>query len=116
MLTRGWMIVYPRLRVPRGRIDLHPVQRMRDGFDQPPRRVRRQLRVGIERDDVRNRQRQVAGDQDLFVALAAQKRVQFFQFSALALAADPALLAFRPDPRPVKQQEAVARTPVFGNG
>ena len=92
------------------RIDLDPVQRVRDGFDQPARRVGRQLRVGIERDDVGNRQRQVAGVRDMLLCcpFAAQERVQLFQFSAFAFAADPALLAFGPHARPVKQQEAVA--------
>ena len=89
------------------RVGLDPVQRVRDSFDEPARRIGRQLRVGIERDDVSNRQRQMTHVENP-AAFTTQKRIQLLQFSAFALAADPALLALGPNARPVKQHEAVA--------
>ncbi len=70
-----------------------------------------QLRVGIQCD---HRRRSQAADarspksRDHGPFVAAQKRIQLFQFSAFALAANPALLAFGPDARPVEQQESVS--------
>ncbi len=46
-------------------IDFDLVQRMRYGFDQAPGRARRQLRVCVQGDDVANRTRYPANDQDV---------------------------------------------------
>ena len=93
----------------RSGIDDHLIQRMRDGLHHSARGPRRQLRVGIERDHVANRQRQRSRMEDLCRAFTAQERVQLFDLAALTFAADPTLLALGPDPAPVKQQEASAR-------
>ncbi len=56
-------------------IDLHAVQRMRDGLHQPPRGGDRQLRVGIQRDHVADRERQACRQRDLARALRRTRSV-----------------------------------------
>ena len=111
MLTRGWMMVKPRARSARHRIDLHAVQRMRDGFDHAPRGAGRQLRVGIERDHVANRQRQPSPTRMFLRDRRSPHRNSFRSSSLPRFRSRPIqlLLAFRPDARAVKQQETVRR-------
>ena len=70
---------------------------------------RRQLRIGVERDHVANRQRQRSCMEDLCRAFTAQERVEIFDLSSLTFPADPTLLTFRPDAAPVEEQETSAR-------
>ena len=93
------------------RIEHRQVQRMSDGRNHLPRRARRQLRVRIEGDDVSHRHRQIPGELDVSCAFAPQKQIEIFDFSALALAPDPALLGLRPDPAAVKEQKPSAGIP-----
>ena len=108
MLTRGWMIVNPRVRHARDGIEHHAIERMRHGFDHAARGGGRELRVGVQGDYVRNGAREFAYAQNGGVAFTAEERVEIFQFAALAFAADPAVFAFRPHAGAVKQQEAIA--------
>ena len=55
----------------RRRVDLDPVQRMRNRFDQPSRRFNRKLRIGVERDHERDRQRECPSTRISAVAIAA---------------------------------------------
>ena len=91
---------------------------MRDRFDQPPRRVRRQLRVGIERDDVgRSAAASARCRERWFLSCARQQAVRtsaqrnaFSSSSLPRLRSRPIqlLLALGPHPLPVKEQETIA--------
>jgi ABC-type uncharacterized transport system substrate-binding protein len=79
---------------------------MGDVADQRPRRVPGQLRIGIQGNDIFDR------DEDGRVAdplgkrrstIASQQRIELFQFAALALIAHPHAFIRVPYPRPVKQ-------------
>ena len=95
-----------------GGVEARPVERMRHLADQAADRVARQLRVGVERDDVANVGRREAvapaDRHESGVGRAAQQPVQLVQLAALALPADPAPFAFVPDAPAMEQQEAVA--------
>ena len=91
-----------------------PVQRMGHRADELPRRVARQLRVGVERDDVAHapQQRRVADDQREAIGwprllVAAQQRVQVRELAALALVAHPHPVARVPAARAVEQEESI---------
>ena len=79
-----------------GGVEARPVERMRHLADQPPHRVARQPRVGVERDDVADvgghRGRDAIERDEGGVVGAAQQPVQLVQLAALAFPADPARL------------------------
>jgi len=93
-------------------VEAGPVERMRHLPDQPADRVTRQLRVGVERDDVADIRghggRLPVEAQERGVGRAAQELVQFVKLAALALPAHPSPLACVPNPPAVEQQEALA--------
>jgi len=97
-------------------VDLHTIQRVRNGFDHTPRGAGRQLRIRIERDHVANLQGQPAGDQQLVRSAAAQEPVQVFDLAALPFAADPQVFALGPDAVPVEQQKPVSGIPHVEGG
>ncbi|MGO4869416.1 MAG: hypothetical protein ACLPGW_02225 [Roseiarcus sp.] len=86
---------------------------MRHLADQPPNSVTRQLRVRVQRDDVsdvfRGGWRFSAYVHEGGVCGPSQKPVQFMEFAAFALPADPAPLALVPNSPTVQQEEARAR-------
>ena len=82
---------------------------MGDRLHQAPRGARRQLRVGIEGDHGAHRQRQRTLMQDLGRTRAGQKGIELVDLAALAVAPDPLLLAFRPLPAAMEQQEMAFR-------
>jgi 3',5'-cyclic AMP phosphodiesterase CpdA len=91
------------------------VQRMRHGADQLPRRIARQLGIGIQGDHVlhgaqlgRVPGHQYKGVAGAAPAGAAQQCVQVRQLAALALIAHPATFPRIPAPRTVEQEEPVA--------
>src|SRR6185503_6922018 len=85
-----------------------------------------QPRVRVQGDDILDTlghpRRAPVEAEESRVASAAQQAVEFVQLAALALPADPQLLAFVPDPSAMEQQEPVAagrrRVPAVqaGNG
>jgi hypothetical protein len=94
-----------------GAADARPVQRVGHGRYQQACGAPRQLRVGVQRDDVAHpgqRGHLPGGGHEAAVAAAAQQRVQVAELAALALGAHPHPLARVPAARPVQQEEAVA--------
>ncbi len=74
------------------------------------RRVARQLRVGVQRNDVLHalQHRRLARDaRERVGAAAAQHRVQVGELAALSLVAHPAALAGIPAPRAMEEEEAL---------
>ncbi len=97
-----------RLRVA---AETRSVQRVSHGGDELAGRIARQLRVGVQRDDVAHvRQgRDVADDpREAIRAPAAQQRVEVGELAALALVAHPHAFARVPQTRTMGQEEAVA--------
>src|SRR5688572_24141702 len=84
---------------------------MRNRFNQPQGRAGRQLRVGIEGDRVPDTILQPAFMKDVSHSFR-KERVQIFQFPALPLSSNPALLRRRPGPGAMKQNETFAVLPV----
>ena len=79
------------------RIEPRPVQRVSQLADQPPRRVARKFRVGVERDDEADiRGKPAADDHETRVAGAPEQAVQFMELAALALPAHPRSLLWIP--------------------
>ena len=87
-----------------------PVQRVRGNAHQFTQHARRQPGVAVQRDHVgrvRGRLRALTQvDKSRIGLLPGQQRDQLFKLAALALPANPALLAVGPAALPVQQQEA----------
>jgi hypothetical protein len=80
--------------------------------DEAARGVARQLRVGVERDDVTDVGEQSGvgrRDDETRIARAAQQAVELLQLAALALPAHPLPLARVPQPLAVEKVEALER-------
>ena len=78
---------------------------MRHGADKLPRRIARQLRIGIERDDVlhlRENGRRADNERKTVGMTAAQERVQIAKLAALAFVAHPNTRLGVPAPGPVE--------------
>jgi hypothetical protein len=93
------------------RIEVRPVQRMRDDAHQGPRRVARQPRVGVERDAVAHAGQQVPVADDLVerrIRRPAQQPVQLLELAALALPPHEGALAGIPEPPAMQEKEAPA--------
>ena len=87
------------------------VERVRHGSRQLARRVARQLRIGIEGDDVFHpgQHRGLAHHlREAMLRAAAQQGIELRLLAALALVAHPEALSGIPAARPVKQEEAAA--------
>src|SRR5258705_4391597 len=92
-------------------IDPRAVQRVRDDADQRARGVAREPGVRIEREAVANRRQQVQApdlDGEARIGRAAQQTVEFFDLAALALPADPRLLALVPLAAAGEEEETVS--------
>jgi hypothetical protein len=83
---------------------------MRQGRRELSRRIARQLRVGIERDNVFHAREscRIAHDEGEAIGCAAQERVQVCQLAALSLAAHPRALRRIPAARAMEEEERVA--------
>ena len=93
--------------------EFHPVQRVRNRFDQSSRAAVWKLSVGIERDHITNARRRRSRVHKRPAVFAIQKTVEFLQLPAFALPSDPAALGLAPHPRSVKEDEgAIAMTRV----
>src|SRR5881397_2259158 len=84
---------------------------MRQGFDHPPGGAAQQLCIGIERDDKPNplESSAVARAEKSFQlrrGFADQESIELLELAALALPADPALLALAPRAPAMKEKEA----------
>ena len=93
-----------------GAIETRTVQRVCHHADELPRRVARQLRVGVERDHVLHvRQRRGVPDDERegVRGAAAQEGIQVCELAALALVTHPDPLLRIPAPRAVKEKEGV---------
>ncbi|MDT4817730.1 hypothetical protein FQZ97_508130 [compost metagenome] len=91
-------------------IEAGAVERVGQGADELPRRVARQLGIGVEGDDVVDLGEDVepADDQgEAFQAGAAQYGVEFGDLAALALEAHPGPFGGVPAPRAMEQEEPV---------
>src|SRR5208337_1281632 len=95
------------------RVVTRAVERMRHLANQPPNSVTGQPRVRVQRDDVsdvfRGRWRCAAYVHERGVCGPSQEPVQFMEFAAFTLPADPAPLALVPNSPTVQQEEARAR-------
>src|ERR1044072_8220252 len=92
------------------RVELRTVQRVFGDADETAGRVARQLRVGVERDDVTNLREQFgAGRRDdvARVARSAQKAVELLQLTAFTLPAHPLPFARVPLSLALKEVEAL---------
>ena len=99
--------------------EARPVQRVRHRRDELRGGVARQLRVGVQRDDVANTGQRAGVAHDVReslararLRLAAQQRIQVGELAALALMAHPYPLARIPAARSMEQEEGVARVAV----
>ena len=92
-----------------GRIEAGAIERMRQRADQFPRRIARQLGVGVQRDHVTHvaQRAGIAGDahEGTVASTAAQVGIQRCQLAALALAPHPAVFARVPHPRSMEQEK-----------
>ena len=89
------------------RLEPGPVQRVRQGADEPRRGAARKLGIGVQRDHEANRRRDVGRlDDERGVGRAAQEAIELVQLAALALPAHPARLALAPEASAVEQMEA----------
>ena len=93
-------------------IEARPVERMRELADQAAHRIAGQLGVGIQRDDEAHVARRCGGTairrDKVCACRASQQLVELVQLAALALPADPALLAGVPDAAAMQEHETVA--------
>ena len=93
-------------------IEARPVERVRELADQAAHRIARQFGVGIQRDDephvARCHRRAAVRRDEAGAGVAAQQPVELVQFAALALPAEPALLADVPHAAAMQQHETVA--------
>ena len=90
-----------------------PIERVSEVADQGACRVARQLRVGIQGDDVLDRGEDglIADDvRKRRLRLAPEPGVELLQLAALALIPHPHPLERIPHPRPVKQIEDARRS------
>src|SRR6476646_5593639 len=83
---------------------------MRDGFNHPPSGVAQQLRIGIQSDDKPNalELRMIARMEksfQLWRGFADKKLIELLKLAALALPADPALLALAPHAAAMEKKE-----------
>src|SRR5262245_30455774 len=83
---------------------------MRESFNHPPGGVAQQLGIGIESDDEANalELRTIANMEKSFQlgrGFADKKLIELLELAALALPADPALLAFAPHAAAMKKKE-----------
>src|SRR6266571_4169229 len=84
---------------------------MREGFNHPPSGVAQQLCIGIQGDDKTNalELRTIARIEKSFQlgrGFADKKSIEVLKLAALALPADPALLALTPRPAAMEKKEA----------
>src|SRR5438552_13655976 len=84
---------------------------MRERFNHPPGGVAQQLGIGIQSDDEPNalELRTIAHMEKSFefwLGFADKKLIELLKLAALALPADPALLALAPHAASMKQKEA----------
>ncbi len=94
------------------RVEERPVERMTHLADETQRRVARQSRVGIERDDVADPVgHAVVRREERRVGRAAQQPVQLVQLAALAFAAHPRALRAIEHASPVQRREARSARP-----
>ncbi len=101
---------------PRVGAEVRPVERVRHRRDELRRGVARQLRVGVEGDDVAHVAEHARVADDAREALArpragapAQQRVEVAELAALPLLAHPHPVGGVPAPRPVEQEEGRPR-------
>ncbi|MDT4803918.1 hypothetical protein FQZ97_366840 [compost metagenome] len=90
-------------------VEHRAVERVGHGADELPRHVARQLRVGVQGDDVghRRQRRDIADDQrETLQAPAAQQGIELGDLAAFALMAHPHPLGRVPASRAVQQEEA----------
>ena len=100
---------------PLRRVVARAIQRVRHGADELPRRIARQLRIGVQGDDVLHagQDRGVTDDERktlprIIACIAAQQRIQVSQFAALAFITHPDAFLRVPSPRAVEQVEMIA--------
>ncbi len=88
------------------------VQRVRHFRDETPCGAARQLRVGIEDDDIADagghRRRTAADRNERRVGGATQQSIELVQLAALAFPPDPLALPLVPEPAAMQQQEPIA--------
>ncbi len=94
---------------PAHRVDHRPVEDMSHRPDHFARRIERQLRVGVEGNDIAHlgQHGRVADDLGEPIARAAQQGVELRQLAALALVRHPYAFARIPAARPMKEVENV---------
>src|SRR2546430_3672205 len=85
---------------------------MREGFNHPPGGVAQQLGIGIQSDDETNARelRMIARVEKSFqlgLGFAYKKLIELLKLAALALPADPALLALAPHAGSMKKKEVL---------
>src|SRR6516225_99479 len=91
---------------------------MRQGFDHPPGGAAEQLCIGIQRDDKPNtlESSAIARAKKSFQlgrGFADEESIELFELAALALPADPALLALAPRASAMKKKEAPRSVPAI---
>src|SRR6266568_8014251 len=91
---------------------------MRQGFDHPPGGIAQQLGIGIQRDDKPNalEPRAIARAEKSFQlgrGFADEESIELLELAALALPADPALLALTPRASAMKKKEAPRSVPAI---
>ena len=93
----------------RARVQRNFIERMRDRFDQPAPGSGWQSRIGVQSNHVADPLGKTPELKDFRMLCARQEVVEFFDFSALPLSADPSLLGFGPRAWPVEEKKPVAR-------
>src|SRR6266700_2289997 len=91
---------------------------MREGFDHPPGGAPQQLCICVERDDKPHtlKSSAVACTQESFQfrrGFSDQESIELLELAALALPADPALLALAPRASTMKEKEAPRSVPAI---
>src|SRR6266576_4075970 len=91
---------------------------MRQGLDHPPGGIAQQLGIGIQRDDKPNalELRAIARAEKSFQlgrGFAHEESIELLELAALALPADPALLALTPRASAMKKKEAPRSVPAI---
>src|SRR6185503_21169193 len=93
-----------------GRVEVRPIQRMLDDSDQPARRLAREARVRVERDDVANRfeDRGIADHDAERRRSTAEQPVELLDLPPLPFPANPGAFPFVPGARAMEEVEAAA--------
>ena len=95
---------------PHSLIEFRPVERMRQRANQAACRLERQLRVGIQRDDISHRRQGrviPVADHEARIRRAAEQAIELRQLASLALPSHPSAFAWIPAPLAMEVVETI---------